>query len=416
MSVRVSIEASVWSDARYDVLAEALDIDRYSAVGRMAAVWAMCTHRETDRLKATFVGALLGVGPARAGEVLDDAELGEVTDDGQIRIRGCGGRTEWLSEKRDTKRKGGRARAKRAKRNADGSFATSTGPAAGDDVLAKADDAQPAGASRARPASRRSGRKRDKKSQRAGRKPSDASTEPAQGAGEPAAAGVVLDAPTSRNPAEPSALALTLTPTLTTPCLDLPEREQRGDPDHDTARARELLPALATRAQALAPRGSLSGDDSAREPSGSLPHETPAPDTRTTSPPPDVSDRGRAARRIWEHYLAELRRIGDQLPGLRIPVDVPGAERPVLELLRDGLTADGIEHAVACYVAEVEQTGKVRWLSPSTLFAAKQVRRVATSTVEAHVAGVLERNSGSDELRYYWHTGDEQYAGGEVQI
>lgn len=154
------------------------------------------------------------------------------------------------------------------------------------------------------------------------------------------------------------------------------DKNRSDQRESEIARARDDLPRLAAQARSLAAPGSLS------------------PNTRTTAPPPDASTRGDTARRIWAEYRAELQRLSAAMPGLRVPPQTVGAERPVLDLLRAEVTAESIEHAVECYVAEAELTGEPRWLNPTTLFAAKQINRVATVTRDAYLAGVGKRQGG----------------------
>lgn len=54
MGAAVRIESSAWSDSRFRLLARALGCDWHSAIGRMAAVWAECTDRETYHLDADW--------------------------------------------------------------------------------------------------------------------------------------------------------------------------------------------------------------------------------------------------------------------------------------------------------------------------------------------------------------------------
>lgn len=107
------MEASVWSDPRYDMLSASLGCDRYSAVARMAFLWATCTDREADVLPMALVSVVLGVPGDTAVSALESAELGRMADDG-VQIRGCAGRIEWLQKKRESGRlhgkRGGRPR------------------------------------------------------------------------------------------------------------------------------------------------------------------------------------------------------------------------------------------------------------------------------------------------------------------
>ena len=89
--MRVTVEASVFIDPRFDVLAAELQCSRDSALVRMMRIWLQCTERERDRFPARLMGHLLQCEPARAARALCRAELGERAGRGQIRIRGCAG-------------------------------------------------------------------------------------------------------------------------------------------------------------------------------------------------------------------------------------------------------------------------------------------------------------------------------------
>ena len=121
---RVTVDAAVFTDSRFDVLARELRTTRDSAVMRMIRVWVNCTDRETDRFSPRFLSPLLR---CKADQVVaalcESAQLGEALDDGTVRIRGCAGRTDWLAKKRATAEAGGEARACSATRNADGTLA-----------------------------------------------------------------------------------------------------------------------------------------------------------------------------------------------------------------------------------------------------------------------------------------------------
>lgn len=110
MPARVTIEATVWSDSRYHVLAQSLGCTHYEAIGRMAAIWGECADRETDRFASVFVSVHLGCKPEDAIHALVQANLGEDMGDGVVRIRGCRNRTEWLAKKRANGALGGRPR------------------------------------------------------------------------------------------------------------------------------------------------------------------------------------------------------------------------------------------------------------------------------------------------------------------
>lgn len=123
MSASVRIEDEAFSDSRYAVLARSLglaDVDH--AIGKMARVWRQCTLEHRYSLPQTDVQALLGDGGV---EALVTARLGELTNDGLVRICGTRGRIEWLAKLKAGGRKGGKSRASKAKRDKKGRLATS---------------------------------------------------------------------------------------------------------------------------------------------------------------------------------------------------------------------------------------------------------------------------------------------------
>ncbi len=114
MPVRVTIDGVVWGDPRYEKLGVLLGTNRYEAIGRMAHLWAWCTERGTDTVSETDCAVFLGTSD-NAVTVLVEAGLAEVVEDG-VRVRGCEGRIEWLQNLREGGKKGGRTRAKTARR------------------------------------------------------------------------------------------------------------------------------------------------------------------------------------------------------------------------------------------------------------------------------------------------------------
>lgn len=123
--MRVTVDASVFTDTRYNVLASLLRCSRDSAVVRMAAIWLLCTERERDRFRPEFLAPALRCTPSKVAEVLVGAELGELLEDGQVRIRGCAGRTDWLGQKRRSARAAAEARAAEGSRDEVGRFTSS---------------------------------------------------------------------------------------------------------------------------------------------------------------------------------------------------------------------------------------------------------------------------------------------------
>ena len=128
MPATVNIEAKVWGDVRFRVLAKALGCDIYSAVGRMAALWGECTERDSYYLPPDLVAMYLDIEVADVDSVLcHRAGLAEATPEG-IRLRGTEGRTEWLAKNRRRASAGGEARAATADRGPGGKFVSAPTP------------------------------------------------------------------------------------------------------------------------------------------------------------------------------------------------------------------------------------------------------------------------------------------------
>lgn len=103
---RVNIEAMVWTDPRFRLLAEDVGIDRFSAIARVALLWAYCTDREVCELRAGEIDLLAEI-PC-FGTHLCGCGLAERTSENLFRIKGTEGRIEWLTQLRKNGAKGGR--------------------------------------------------------------------------------------------------------------------------------------------------------------------------------------------------------------------------------------------------------------------------------------------------------------------
>lgn len=109
----VRIEEEAFGDERYDDLAAAAGLaDADHARGKMARLWRQCTLEGTYALHRITVERVLG---PKAIEALTFARLGELLDDGRVRVRGTEGRIEWLEKVRAGGKKGGRPRKVRDK-------------------------------------------------------------------------------------------------------------------------------------------------------------------------------------------------------------------------------------------------------------------------------------------------------------
>jgi hypothetical protein len=116
----VTIARDAFGDPRYVHLAELLNLrNQYEALGRMATLWSICTALGTNVPPLAKIVVCLGKG---GPEALVDADLGELVEDGLIRVKGCEGRTEWRTENKKKGEAGGAARAKLADRRQGGRF------------------------------------------------------------------------------------------------------------------------------------------------------------------------------------------------------------------------------------------------------------------------------------------------------
>jgi hypothetical protein len=109
---RVNVDSIALHDPRFDLLAKLAGYaDGDHARGKMLRIWNLCTERETDVPQLALIAIELGLAEDVARDSLVAAELASPESDGQIRIRGCTGRTEWLAARRKAAQKGGLAKA-----------------------------------------------------------------------------------------------------------------------------------------------------------------------------------------------------------------------------------------------------------------------------------------------------------------
>lgn len=119
----LEIDSQWLRDERCVVLAELAGIDRFSARGRVEALWFDCIEKTRDVRTIEEVDILAGWFHTERGhfvELMAKARLAEAVDGG-YRIRGVGERMAWLKTLRDKRaeagKKGGRVRAARANRD-----------------------------------------------------------------------------------------------------------------------------------------------------------------------------------------------------------------------------------------------------------------------------------------------------------
>jgi len=111
----VTLSQDVWGDARFRVLGDLCGYSHYEAIARMAELWSWCIENQTDRPGEKRIRISLGASGATA---IVDSDLAELVD-GDIRVRGLDGRSEWyapIAAKRAKAAIGGRARADKAAR------------------------------------------------------------------------------------------------------------------------------------------------------------------------------------------------------------------------------------------------------------------------------------------------------------
>jgi hypothetical protein len=111
MAASVRIDDVAFVDPRIELLGSIAGYNRFEALGRLAHLWRSCTDRETDVMTEGFVKGTLG---QKGVEALVESGLGEHVAGGQVRVRGCKGRIEWLAAVRQGSRRGGEARRQRS--------------------------------------------------------------------------------------------------------------------------------------------------------------------------------------------------------------------------------------------------------------------------------------------------------------
>lgn len=114
------------NDPRFKLLGVLLGSTRQDAVGRMIDVYAWCTEQNSQKISKKLLDAI----GERAGfsDMLIEADLAECENE-VCRIKGTEGRIEWLQQLTQQKQKAGEARAKNAKRDEKGHFIPENRPA-----------------------------------------------------------------------------------------------------------------------------------------------------------------------------------------------------------------------------------------------------------------------------------------------
>lgn len=125
MAANVTVHHGAHGDTRYESLGETCGYNRHEALGRMVALWSVCTERHTDTPGESWIRSCLGRNGVQG---LLESGLGENTGDG-IRVKGCEGRTGWFKGVSAAQSEKGRARAAGASRTG-GKFAAREKPPA----------------------------------------------------------------------------------------------------------------------------------------------------------------------------------------------------------------------------------------------------------------------------------------------
>ena len=110
----VTLARDVFGDPRFHHLAQLLGLaNHYEAIGRMGALWSVCTALGCETPPRKKIIACLG--SAIAPEMLIEADLAELQEDGELRVKGCE-RTGWYGGP-ERGQAGGKARAADAPRD-----------------------------------------------------------------------------------------------------------------------------------------------------------------------------------------------------------------------------------------------------------------------------------------------------------
>jgi hypothetical protein len=118
----VDIEAVVWSDPRFRMLAAKTGLDLFSVIARCARVWSACTDRSSCLMSADDID-LFAEMPDFASAMVK-CRLAQL-EEGGVYVSGTTGRVEWLQGCRERGSKGGQASARvRKERIASSSVST----------------------------------------------------------------------------------------------------------------------------------------------------------------------------------------------------------------------------------------------------------------------------------------------------
>lgn len=141
MPASVTVHHKAFGDDRITRFAELAGYSRYEALGRLVALWSVCTELQTKGVVTRLrVRACLG---ARGDEFLVESDLAETIDSGDVRVRGCHDRHDWYGAQPSQQREAGRKRAAGAQRDARGRLIRAGAPLDTSDTSAPPADRPP---------------------------------------------------------------------------------------------------------------------------------------------------------------------------------------------------------------------------------------------------------------------------------
>lgn len=115
MPASVTVHHKAFGDERIMRFAELAGYSRYEAMGRLVALWSVCTELQTKGVvPAVRVRTCLG---NRGDEFMVEADLAERLESGDLRVRGCDGRIDWFGDRPSQQQAAGRKRAAGAQRD-----------------------------------------------------------------------------------------------------------------------------------------------------------------------------------------------------------------------------------------------------------------------------------------------------------
>lgn len=114
--MRVNLESSVWTDAEFVALSEAIGMDEFGTIGRCAKLWNHCYGARSATVSVRLASAITKV--ANFADALVECELATRIDDNTIELRGVKKRIAFLMKQAERGSKGGNQKRKNAVANA----------------------------------------------------------------------------------------------------------------------------------------------------------------------------------------------------------------------------------------------------------------------------------------------------------